>query len=594
MMELRASKRSRQEADWVEEASADSESESGEAPEAEPGYSDDEDSRRGRTTISWTGALEARFLRALAQAGGVWEAKPKAILLRMGVYSTQLTTIQVKSHLQKHRIKVAAQMQAQGLAVPTPGNGSGGATPAVAAAAQQQAAARQRQAVQHAPRPSGPSKVRRPKGPPAGSLASGEQLPSAGSGGRRLAAKPPPMTVAAAPHTHLAGPPQDTQSQLYQQEMQRRQMQAQMQQQHAVARAAQQQQQQQRQWAGGLAAPGTPQQTCFEPSLQQQLLAEKHMQETQALAAQQAAQQAQLMRMGGGGMQHMPVQHHLQAAPAHLLPVPQQQYAHAMAAPQHYGQPVYGANPHGANHHGLAPAVLQYHGEAAAGPSHENSPVTGGSSAGAATSASSGWEHGLLHAEAEPSQRQLLALSGRPSLMHSMGGGQHDGGASQLATPPHHLPPPHHHMHAYGSAGVLVASAADRSPSPLASRPSAPAALWAAGGGKPPAASASWHEMGGGAGPVVVMPHEEPAAALLASPRHPHGGPHAASDSDSDHYADLGDLLDVPDFLKGDDAFPGFPLASAGLDVAHGGGPAALPPRPAAATWPLDETSPFF
>lgn len=44
MMELRASKRSRQEADWVEEASADSESESGEAPEAEPGYSDDEDS----------------------------------------------------------------------------------------------------------------------------------------------------------------------------------------------------------------------------------------------------------------------------------------------------------------------------------------------------------------------------------------------------------------------------------------------------------------------------------------------------------------------------------------------------------------------
>lgn len=27
---------------------------------------------RGRTAISWTGALEARFLKALQQAGGVW------------------------------------------------------------------------------------------------------------------------------------------------------------------------------------------------------------------------------------------------------------------------------------------------------------------------------------------------------------------------------------------------------------------------------------------------------------------------------------------------------------------------------------------
>jgi SHAQKYF class myb-like DNA-binding protein len=31
------------------------------------------------------------------------EAKPKAILQRMGAYGAQLTTIQVKSHLQKHR-----------------------------------------------------------------------------------------------------------------------------------------------------------------------------------------------------------------------------------------------------------------------------------------------------------------------------------------------------------------------------------------------------------------------------------------------------------------------------------------------------------
>ncbi|KAL4858176.1 hypothetical protein ACK3TF_001669 [Chlorella vulgaris] len=100
-------------------------SESCDGVELEADCSSDDDSRRGRSAISWKGSLESRFLKALQQAGGVWEAKPKAILQKMGAYATQLTTIQVKSHLQKHRIKVAAEMQRQTAA----SGGTGGPLP---------------------------------------------------------------------------------------------------------------------------------------------------------------------------------------------------------------------------------------------------------------------------------------------------------------------------------------------------------------------------------------------------------------------------------------------------------------------------------
>lgn len=93
---------------WEEEPTASSDS----GEPQEPCYSSDEDSRefgvrqpidlfqqqagppkdlrprspdscapdaagRGRLSISWTGALEARFLKALQQAGGVWVSVPK-------------------------------------------------------------------------------------------------------------------------------------------------------------------------------------------------------------------------------------------------------------------------------------------------------------------------------------------------------------------------------------------------------------------------------------------------------------------------------------------------------------------------------------
>lgn len=103
LREARKRKLEAQDVSWEDEPSASSDS--GELQE--PCYSSDEDSRewelgepierfgrqsglgrtsgrarcdpcspdaagRGRVSISWTGALEARFLKALQQAGGVW------------------------------------------------------------------------------------------------------------------------------------------------------------------------------------------------------------------------------------------------------------------------------------------------------------------------------------------------------------------------------------------------------------------------------------------------------------------------------------------------------------------------------------------
>lgn len=118
-MELRPARTKRQRAAepqqpaWEEDSLSESESVDAEPPE--PAYSSDEDSRefkdinwqpeaarrrwgagwaaqdpqprdkrrllrspaagRSRTAISWTGALEARFLKALQQAGGVWVSR---------------------------------------------------------------------------------------------------------------------------------------------------------------------------------------------------------------------------------------------------------------------------------------------------------------------------------------------------------------------------------------------------------------------------------------------------------------------------------------------------------------------------------------
>ncbi|EFN55736.1 hypothetical protein CHLNCDRAFT_134070 [Chlorella variabilis] len=164
-------------------------SDSQDVVELEADCSSDDDSRRGRCAISWKGSLEARFLKALQQAGGVWEAKPKAILQKMGAYSTQLTTIQVKSHLQKHRIKVAAEMQRQAAAsggealppsLPAP-SATAPLQQARQAAQLQQAAARQAAAAAAAA--AAPKPRRRPQKQSAGSQA--ELGPSAPSSAAR-------------------------------------------------------------------------------------------------------------------------------------------------------------------------------------------------------------------------------------------------------------------------------------------------------------------------------------------------------------------------------------------------------------------------
>ncbi|KAL8146301.1 hypothetical protein AgCh_004159 [Apium graveolens] len=57
----------------------------------------------GKPRLRWTPELHERFLRATTQLGGVFKAKPKAILEKMNVRG--LTLNHLKSHLQKTRCK---------------------------------------------------------------------------------------------------------------------------------------------------------------------------------------------------------------------------------------------------------------------------------------------------------------------------------------------------------------------------------------------------------------------------------------------------------------------------------------------------------
>lgn len=485
----------------------------------------------------------------------VWLACPAPLPSSSLTIAHDLPTPQVKSHLQKHRIKVAAQMQAQGLPVPTPSNGGGGgATPAVAAAAQQVAAARAAQLQgQHGtaqPR-TAPLKARRPRAPPAGSVVSAESVAAPQPrrpGSQLLAAK---ASVAAGTarlaqqqHHHAA-----LQQQQYAASVQRRQLLAERQ----MAG------QQQRQWAaGGLAAPATPQQMGFDsPALQ-------------PFVDVEAAPEPFGLVQGRGRGQH---------SHGHG------QLAHHAARSVHASQQGSFAGHGGLEMHtmhgmgrmappatGLPPQL-----DPAAGPSAQGSPVTDGSSGGApAGSAGSDWE-ALLRMDNLPSPHMLPASRhGSLLRMHAGGGG----------------------MQQYGSAGAMVVHpSAPSPPSPLVTHPTAPASLWTTAG----AGAEGWPRLGGPAGVPQAQAPAPPAMAALVPPlRHlalqhlakPAPAPHHASDSDSDHYADLGDLLDMPALLAGgDDAFDALAagLASPGGAATAGG----LPGHRSASSWAID-TSPFF
>ncbi|KAL4436764.1 hypothetical protein ABPG75_003903 [Micractinium tetrahymenae] len=564
LREARKRKLEAQEVSWEEEEP----STSLDAEPHEPCYSSDEDSRRGKSAISWTGALEARFLKALQQAGGVWEAKPKAILQRMGAYSTQLTTIQVKSHLQKHRIKVAAQMQAQGLPVPSPSNGGSGATPAVAAAAQQVAAARaaQLQSPQAAAQQRvAPPKARRPKAPPAGSVVSAE--PVLAPPARRAPPTQPAAKAATARHA--------------QQQQQQQQQLARQQQQYAAAVQRRQlvaeRQQQQQQWAtGGLAAPATPQQMRFDSPGVQQLV------EVEA-----APGPLSLGHSLGHSHAHHSHAHHSHAHHSHGHGQLAHHAVRALHPSQHGGYGGHGGlEMHGM--HGMAQlapagACVPPQLDPAAGPSPEGSPVTAGSSGGApAGSAGSDWE-ALLRMDQAPSPH-MLAASKHGSLLRLHGGGMHPASGMQHG----------HGMQQYGSAGTLAVHPSAATPPPLATHPTAPASLWATAA----PVNDGWPQLGGPVGvPQPGMPAPHAVAMLAPPPGHHHATPATApnhtSDSDSDHYADLGDLLDMPALLAGGhDAFDALAagLGSPGGGAAGGG----LPGHPSAASsWAIN-TSPFF
>nr|XP_033516892.1 myb family transcription factor PHL7-like [Nicotiana tomentosiformis] len=52
--------------------------------------------------MKWTEELHERFVNAVAELGGAWEAKPRAIRRKMQV--TAITLYHIKSHLQKYRM----------------------------------------------------------------------------------------------------------------------------------------------------------------------------------------------------------------------------------------------------------------------------------------------------------------------------------------------------------------------------------------------------------------------------------------------------------------------------------------------------------
>ncbi len=446
-------------------------------------------------------------------------------------------------------------MQAQGLPVPTPGAGGGGATPAVAAAAQQVAAARatQLQGQQGAVQPrAAPSKARRSRAPPAGSVVSADAAVPASTrrtSSQQLApkARGPAGTARHAQQQQQQPPPQQQHASLQQQ-------------QYAAAMLRRQQAAfQHQQWAtGGLAAPDTPQQMHFDSPALQQLV---------------EVEVAQPFGLGHGGQGRGRAHGHGHGQLAHHSGL-------ALHASQQGGYAGQGGNLEPHTMHGvgqLVPASLAPQLDAAAGPSHQGSPVAAGSSGGAPTgSTGSDWE-ALLRMDHLPSP-QLLATSRHGSLMRLAGGG---GGSKHAGA-----------MQQYGSAGALAVHPSAAVPQPLATHPTAPASLWDATAG-----TDGWPGLGGPAGvPQQHMPAQHAVTVLVSPARHRAPPPPAAnhtSDSDSDHYADLGDLLDMPALLAGGvDAFDALAagLGSPSNGTVSGGLPGH---RTAASSWAID-TSPFF
>lgn len=546
--------------------------------------------------MRWEGAIEARFLKALQQAGGVWvsgpsgkpiggasassearntlgppaapriggdaclercqaaeglprspvltaspplptraclpqEAKPKAILQRMGAYSSQLTTIQVrggtragtwlcrlqaessrpslpspaaagaqswhsthptllasplpslkpiphmpqvKSHLQKHRIKVAAEMQRQGV-TPNIAGSAGTAAPLQAArAAAQQQAAQQRLAtaaaaaaqqmqqkvvrqmeraagVRTAPAPTRPKK-QRPTVDVSGSL--GQRRPSAAPASPAPSTPQQPLPAAryevhAAPSPHSLPQPHP-----------------------AYAHPAH-----------GHAVMG-------------QLVPHPHYHP--------------------GTVQHMQV--HAGHPGGALTTHPGTHLAPLAYPVVHQGTAAH-AHPHHAYHEAepglmLEPAYL-----------HQDSPLSGGgSSAGAHTA----WDLASPGSARGSQQRAGQAVAAQAAQQQAL---------ARYPSGSHHAAAAHHQQAAYAAYGHAVHGGAYGTThfamrhasmahlhghaGELAPQPTAPAALWTAAA---PAGSCSWHDLSGldaaGSAPAVLA--TGPAASSAAAPTHDH------------------------------------------------------------------------